>query len=118
MWLRELVGLGVALPCEFVDDGPSGVSQPHHLGAFVDSLTRGIVYRLPQHLHVVVGVYLHYLRVSAAHEEAEEWQWRLVVVVVAVFYEVRHHVTLQVVHVNERYVQRTCHALGEADANE
>ena len=75
--LAELIRLGVALTRKTVDDRSTGIAQSHHLRAFVYCLACRVVYRLSQHLHVVIGVHLHYLRVSSAYQKADERQGRL-----------------------------------------
>ena len=62
--LSKFVSKRVALACEPVDDRTTGIAESHHLGTFVDSLSGRIVDGLSQHLHVVVSVDLHDLRVA------------------------------------------------------
>ena len=52
MRFGKLEGLVVALGCQAVDDGATGIRQAHDLGALVEGLARGIVDGLSQHLHV------------------------------------------------------------------
>ena len=59
--------LRVALTGQTVDDGAAGIAQPHDLRTLVDSFACCVVDGLPQHFHVVIGAYKHYLRVAAAH---------------------------------------------------
>ena len=82
MGLCELVGVGIALACEPVDDRASRIAESHDLGALVDGFACSIVDGLSEHLHVVVCVYAYNLRVSSADKQAEEWEWRCGTVVV------------------------------------
>ena len=61
MGLGELIGLGITLTSQTVDDGSSRIAQSHHLRTFVDSLTSSIVDGLSQHLHIVIGAHQHNL---------------------------------------------------------
>ena len=116
--LCKMESLGIALASQTVDDGTTGIAQSHYLRALVYCLAGSIVDGLSQHLHVVIGVYLDNLRVSSAYQKAEERERRLCVVVVALFYEVCHDVSLQMVHVDERNFERAGKTLGKADAHE
>ena len=55
MGLGKLLGMRISLPCQSVDNGATGITQPHDLGAFVDGLACSIIDGLSEHLHVVVG---------------------------------------------------------------
>ena len=72
MRLRELVGLGVALTRQPVDNRATGIAQSHHLRTLVDGLAGSIVDGLSQHLHIVVGIHLDNLRVTTADQQAKE----------------------------------------------
>src|SRR5574344_1022504 len=74
--LGKLICMGIALTSQTIDYGSSGIAEPHHLRAFVDSLTGSIVDCLSEHLHVVVCVHLDNLRVASAHQQTEERQRR------------------------------------------
>ena len=75
MGLRELIGLRIALTSQSVDDWTTRITQSHHLRTLVDSLTGSIVDGLSQHLHIVIGIHLDYLRVTTANQQTEEGQW-------------------------------------------
>ena len=138
--LGKLIGVGIALTGEPVDNRTAGIAQAHHLRTLVDGLAGGIVDGLAENLHIVVGIHLHNLRISTAHEQAEEGKRRrphpspprrgreqrfgATISVSPPFggvgggYKMRHHVPLQVVHVDERDAQRACKAFRKAHAHE
>ena len=115
--LGKVESLRVALTCQTVDDWATGVAQPHHLRALVDGLAGSVVDGLPQHLHVVIGVHLDNLRVTATYQQAKKGQRRDCALYGRLLDEVCHYMPLQVVHVDHRDAQCTGKALGKVHAN-
>ena len=116
--LGKLVGFRVALPCQPVDNRAAWIAQPHHLRALVYGFARSIVNRLSEHLHVVVGIHLHNLRIAATHQQAEERERGQGVLVAGFLDEVCHDMSLQVIDIDEGNAQRTGKALSKIDTYE
>ena len=117
MWLAKLICKRVSLTCKTVNDGSARIAKSHHFRAFVDCLACCIVDGLTENLHVVICIHLNDLGVSAAYQKTNERQWRHGIVVVRLLYEVSHHMTLQMVYINERYLKRTGKSFGETNTH-
>ncbi len=72
MRLAERKGIRISLVRQTVHDGATGITQPHYLGAFVESFSRSVVDRLADHLHIIISVHLYDLRVTARNQQAKE----------------------------------------------
>ena len=72
MWLRQMVGLRVTEFGKLIYPGSSRVRQSKHFGTFIERLTCCVVNSLTDNSHTVISFDLHYLRVTARDEEAEE----------------------------------------------
>ena len=66
--LAEGEGSRIALVGQAIDDGAAGITEAHHLGALVEGFARGIVDRLPDDLHAIVGLDANDLRIAARDE--------------------------------------------------
>ena len=109
----ELEALGVSLLRIFVDDGAAGVGEPQDLGSLVEGLARRIVDGAPQTLHVEIVVDLQQERVAARYGEAEERERRMRALLAGLVQKIGQNMRLQVVHFDERYIQRVGHRLGK-----
>ena len=68
VWLAKGEGPRIALVGQAIDDGAAGITEAHHLGALVEGFARGVVDRLPDDLHAIVGLDADDLRVAARDE--------------------------------------------------
>lgn len=68
LWLVKGEASGVAFFGKTVDDGPSGIWQSHHLGAFVESFSGGVIDGLTDYFHVEVVADDDELGVAAGNE--------------------------------------------------
>ena len=114
----EAEGLRVALLGQAVDHRSARVGESHHLGALVERFACGIVDRRADDAHLERRIDAHDLRVSAAHEQAQEREIRVGKRTVGQVDEVREDVPLQVVHLDHRDVARDGESLGEGDPHE
>ena len=48
-------GFRITLPSQLVNNRTTRISQSHHLRAFVNGFTGGIINSLPQNFHIVIG---------------------------------------------------------------
>ena len=110
--------LRIALSCVFIYDRTTRIPPLQHLGAFVDSLASSIIDGLTEHLHIIVRIHLHNLGVSTRNKKADERERRSRLVVITFLDEMRHHVSLQVIDINQRNVERAGESLGKADTYE
>ena len=106
----------IALTRQLVDNRSAGIAKPHHLRTLVDGFTGSIVNGLPKHFHVVVSFDFHNLAVAAAHQQTEERQWRLTVVIGTLLDEVSHHMPLQVIDIDKRNAETPGKSFGKAHA--
>ena len=113
MRLRETECLRIALACILIYDRTTRISPLQNLGALVNSLSSRIVDGLSQHFHIVVGIHLYNLRISTAHEKTDEREWRCTLVIIAFLDEMSHHMTLQMVYIYHRDIERTGESLGK-----
>ena len=109
----KLICERIALTCQAVDNRATRIAQSHNLRALVNGLASCVVNSLSEHLHIVIGVHLDYLRITARNEQTEERERRCSILWFLLD-EMRHHMTLQVVHVNHRNAQTAGKSLGEA----
>ena len=116
--MREAECLRIALLGQTVDHRAARVGQPHHLGALVEGLARGVVDRRADDLHFERGVHAHDLRVAAAHQETQERKVRMGQRAVPKVDEVREDVPLKVVDFDHRDVAGDRKPLGERHAHE
>ena len=94
MRLAERKGIRIALVRQTIHDWATGITQSHHLGAFVESLSRCVVDRLADHLHIIISVHLYDLRVTARNQQAKERKRRSMVVVRSLLDKMSQHVSL------------------------
>ena len=71
MRLGKLKALRVTLLGEPVHYRTSRISKPHHLGAFVERLSYGIIYGLAENLKMQRVVHPHNLRIASTHKQAQ-----------------------------------------------
>ena len=113
MGFGELETPGIALGGQFVDDGTAGITQAHHLRAFVESLSHRIVDGLAEDLEIQRTVHLDYLRIAAGNQQAEIRERGLAVLLVILLDEIGKYMTLEMIHHDERDVQGHGKRLGE-----
>ena len=65
--------LRITLTCQTINNRSTRISQSHHLRALVDGLSGCIVDGLSKHLHIVIGIYLHNLRITTTDKQTQEW---------------------------------------------
>ena len=105
--------LRVALLGKPVNNRPAGITQPHHLGTFVKSLTNCIVDCLPENLVLQGAVNSHNLGVSSGHQKAKVREGRTAVFTALLLDEIRKYMPLKMVHLDKRSVQGNGESLGE-----
>src|SRR5690606_34082334 len=96
-----------------IDQWSSRIREPHEFRSLVERLTGSIILSLADDFHVEVRVYADKLRVASAHRQAQEWEpgmWFAD--------EVRQHVRLHMVNLNQRDVQRCRHPFGEGNPHQ
>ena len=91
MRLAERKGIRIALVRQTIHDWATGITQSHHLGAFVESLSRD---RLADHLHIIISVHLYDLRVTARNQQAKERKRGSMVIVRSLLDKMSQHVSL------------------------
>ena len=114
----ELEALRVALPGEPVYHRAARVAEPHHLGTFVERLAHGVVDGLAEYLEVQGVVDADYLRVAAAHQQAEVGELRLMRLLALLLDEVGEDVALKVVDHDYGDVEGDSHGLCERSSDE
>ena len=94
MRLAERKGIRITLVRQTIHDWATGITQSHHLGAFVESLSRSVVDRLADHLHIIISVHLYDLRVTARNQQAKERKRGSMVIVRSLLDKMSQHVSL------------------------
>ena len=112
MRLGEFEAVGIAVGCVAVDMRAAGIGKTHHLGALVKRLAGRVVDGAPEYLHVVVVFHEDYLRVATRYEQAQKRVFRYRVVRLPA-YEMRQHMSVQVVDIHYRYPEPERHSFGE-----
>ena len=94
MRLAERKGIRITLVRQTIHDWATRITQSHHLSAFVESLSCGIVDRLADHLHIIISVHLYDLRVTARNQQAKERKRGSMVIVRSLLDKMSQHVSL------------------------
>ena len=116
--LGELEAVRVALLRQLVDDGPAGITQPQHLGAFVERLPHRVVDGLAEDLEMQRVVHPDNLGIAAADQQAKIRKGRLPHRLPLLTHESGQQMALEVVHHHNRNLKRKPHRLGERRADQ
>ena len=91
----------------------SGIAQPHHFGTLVDGFACRVVYRLPQHFHVIIGFHQNDLGIAATYQQAQERKFRLVMVALIFFNKMRQYMSLQMIDLYHGNTECACKSFGK-----
>ena len=70
-WSREIMCARISLCGKFVDDGPGGVGETHHLPGLVETFAGGVVNRAAEDAVFQLGFHDHEHGVAAADDERD-----------------------------------------------
>ena len=118
MRFRKMEAVFVALLRQSVHNRAARVTEPHHLGAFVEGFANSVIDGLSENLVFQRTVHPDNLRVSAGNQKAQIGKLRCAVFLVVLLYEVCKYVSLKVVHFNQRTSERDGKRLCERRADQ
>ena len=113
MRFAEMEGFRISLFGQTVHNRASGITESHYFRTFIERLSRSIIDCLTYHRHIFVAVHPYDLRVSARHQQADKRECRLAVFFAFHSDKMGHHIRLQMIYIDQRYIERRGKTLGK-----